>query len=179
MRIGFVGLIDYQPNFDAVRWFATEVLPRVRRSVPDAVFHVMGHAGPEVARLGRYEGVRFLGYVPDLAPELAELSMLVAPIRFGGGTRFKILEGFAHEIPVVSTTVGAEGLDARDGEHLLVRDDPDAFARAVVELHQEAERRHRLIANGAALYEARYTWDRGVAAVQDEVASLAAATVRP
>jgi glycosyltransferase involved in cell wall biosynthesis len=176
LHIGFVGFLDYQPNFDAVRWFADAILPRIHKLEPDAEFHVIGQAGPGLEQLGRRRGVRLLGFVPDLEPELADVSVLVAPIRFGGGTRFKILEGFAHEIPVVSTTVGAEGLEARDGEHILLRDDPAAFARAVVELHRDRARRDRLVAAAARLYDDRYTWERGVASVVQVVEELTAPT---
>jgi glycosyltransferase involved in cell wall biosynthesis len=176
LRIGFVGFLDYQPNFDAVRWFADAILPRVRRLERDAEFHVIGEAGPGLRDIGHRRGVRLLGFVTDLAPELAQLSVLVAPIRFGGGTRFKILEAFAHEIPVVSTTVGAEGIDGRDGEHLLLRDDPAAFARAVVDVHRDPVLRSRLVAAAARLYESRYTWERGVASVERVVADLTAST---
>jgi glycosyltransferase involved in cell wall biosynthesis len=174
--IGFVGRLFYRPNFDAVRWFADKVFPRVLRFERDAEFRVIGEAGPGLQDLGRRRGVRLLGHVPELEAELAQVSVLVAPIRFGGGTRFKILEAFAHGIPMVSTTIGAEGIDARDGEHLLLRDDPAAFARAIVDLHRDPDLRDRLTAAAAGLYETRYTWEHGVAAVQQVVAELTAST---
>jgi polysaccharide biosynthesis protein PslH len=174
LRIGFVGRLFYRPNFDAVRWFADRVFPKVQRFERDAEFRVIGQAGPGLEDLGRRRGVRLTGHVPELEAELAQLSVLVAPIRFGGGTRFKILEAFAHGIPMVSTTIGAEGIDARDGEHLLLRDDPAAFARAIVDLHRDPIGRNRLIAAAAELYESRYAWEHGVAAVQHVVAELTA-----
>ena len=177
LRIGFVGLLSYQPNFDAVHWFVRSVLPRVLRDEPLAEFHVIGGgAGPE--DLGRHDRVRVLGFVPDLERALGELSVIVAPIRFGGGTRFKILEGFAHEIPVVSTTIGAEGILAQDGRHLLVRDDPAGFARAVVAVHRDLTLRRRLVSNATQLFRDRYIWERGVAAVQSVVGDLAGETSR-
>jgi glycosyltransferase involved in cell wall biosynthesis len=172
--IGFVGRLFYRPNFDAVRWFADRVFPRVLRFERDAEFRVIGQAGPGLQDLGRRRGVRLLGHVPELEVELAQLSVLVAPIRFGGGTRFKILEAFAHGIPMVSTTIGAEGIDARDGEHVLLRDDPATFAQAIVDLHRDPGLRDRLITAAAGLYESRYTWEHGVAAVQQVVAELTA-----
>ena len=174
LRIGFVGYLDYQPNFDAVRWFTDTILPRIRRDERDAEFHVIGEASVGLKDLSRRPGVHLRGFVPELEPELAKLSVLVAPIRFGGGTRFKIIEGFAHEIPVVTTTIGVEGIDARDGEHVLVRDDPARFARAVVELHRDLTLRTRLVAAAAQLYESRYTWERGIAAVEQVVEDLTA-----
>jgi glycosyltransferase involved in cell wall biosynthesis len=176
LRIGFVGLLDYQPNFDAVRWFADAILPRVRRFERDVEFHVIGKAGPGLRDIGQRRGVRLLGFVPDPASELRKLSVLVAPIRFGGGTRFKILEAFAHEIPIVSTTIGAEGIEAEEGEHLLLRDDPAAFARAIVDIHRNPALRDRLVAAAARLYKSRYTWERGVASVKGVVEELTTPT---
>lgn len=175
LRIGFVGLLDYQPNFDAVRWFATEVLPRIRRIDRGATFEVIGLGSPAVQRLGRLPGVRLHGFVDDLGEALCTLSVLVAPVRFGGGTRFKILEGFAHEIPIVSTTIGSEGLGIRDGEHLLVRDEPADFARAVLDVHRDQDLRRRLVAAAAILHEERFSWERGVEAVRQQVEALVAA----
>jgi len=175
LRIGFVGLLDYQPNFDAVRWFAREILPRVRRLEPDAELRVIGQGGAGLAGLGRRRDVHLVGFVPDLQPELEELSVIVAPLRFGGGTRFKILEAFAHELPVVSTTIGAEGIGARDGEHLLLRDDPDAFARAVVDAHRDPDLRERLVRSATGLYGAEFTWERGVVTVEQVVSDLVTA----
>jgi len=173
LRIGFVGLLDYQPNFDAARWFATAVFPHVRRAERGATLELIGQGGRAVQRLSRLPGVNVHGYVEDLEDRLSDLSVVVAPIRFGGGTRFKILEAFAHEIPVVTTTVGCEGLEVRDGEHLLVRDEPGAFARAVVDAHRDAGLRRRLVTAGARLHAARYTWEGGVQAVRRQVAALA------
>lgn len=172
LRIGFVGLLDYQPNLDAVRWFADAIFPMVRRRERDAEFHVIGHTSVGLPTLARRPGVRMHGFVPELEPELAQLSIIVAPIRFGGGTRFKILEAFAHRIPVVSTTVGAEGIDGRDGVHLLLRDEPRTFADAIVAVYRDRAWRDRLVAAANSLYEARYTWEHGVAAVEQVVADL-------
>ena len=172
LRIGFVGFLDYQPNFDAVRWFADMILPRIRRLEPDAEMRVIGQGGAGLADVGRQPGMQLLGFVADLQPHLEELSVIVAPIRFGGGTRFKILEAFAHELPVVSTTIGAEGIGARDGVHLLIRDDPAAFARAVVDVYRDQVLRERLVRGATRLYETSSTWEHGVAAVQQVVADL-------
>jgi glycosyltransferase involved in cell wall biosynthesis len=172
LRIGFVGLLDYQANLDGVLWFAREVLPRIRALEPRAEFESIGRATGKVARRLRRHGVTLPGFVPELERQLADVSVLVAPLRFGGGTRFKVLEAFAHEIPIVATTIGVEGIPARDGEHLLIRDDAQAFARAVVALHRDPALRARVVGAAARLYEQRYTWEHGVAAVEREVESL-------
>jgi glycosyltransferase involved in cell wall biosynthesis len=165
LRVGFVGLLDYQPNLEGLRWFATRVWPRIRALEPDAEFHVIGHSWSRLPTVERQPGVRMLGFVPELAPHLAELSVLVTPLRIGGGTRFKILEAFAHRLPMVSTVVGVEGIEARDGEHLLLRDGPAEFASAVIEAHRNRALRQRLVDAATRLYEARYTWERGLDAV--------------
>jgi glycosyltransferase involved in cell wall biosynthesis len=94
--------------------------------------------------------------VPDLTVELREAALAVVPIRFGGGTRIKILEAFAHGLPVVTTTVGAEGLEVEDGRHLLVADDADALASACLRLLDDRDLRSRLAAAGRALWQERY-----------------------
>ena len=179
MRIGFVGFLDYQPNFDAVRWFARSILPLIQRREPDAELHVIGQGGAGLADLVRERGVHLHGFVPDLQPHLEKMSVIVAPIRFGGGTRFKIVEAFAHHLPVVSTSIGAEGIGARDGVHLLLRDDPASFARGVVEVHRDRALRQRLVSGANHLYETSCTWEHGVAAVEQVVADLSATAARP
>ena len=99
-----------------------------------------------------------MGEVADVTAELMAADIVVVPIRFGGGTRIKILEAFAHRIPVVSTTVGCEGLDVVDGEHLLVADDPATFASACIRLHENADLRASLVAAAAELWTNRYRW---------------------
>jgi glycosyltransferase involved in cell wall biosynthesis len=172
LRVGFVGLLEYQPNADGVAWFAREIWPRIRRAEPDAEFLVIGRGSESVARAVGQPGVRGLGFVADLAEHLKELDVLAAPLRFGGGTRFKILEAFAHRIPIVSTVIGAEGIDARDGVHLVLRDRPAGFADAVVRVYRDRPFRQRLVAEAAQLYEDRYTWDKGVAAVREVAGRL-------
>lgn len=155
-----VGLLTYEPNQDAAAFFATEILPRIRLHRPDARFHVVGRYDSEsaVEPLRGLPGVEVLGEVADVAGRLAAADIAVVPIRFGGGTRIKILEAFAHGLPVVSTTVGCEGLDVVDGQHLLVADDPAAFAAACLRLSEDAELRTKLVAAAAELWQSRYRW---------------------
>lgn len=155
-----VGLLTYEPNRDAAAFFATEILPRIRLHRPDARFRVVGRYDSEsaVAPLRGLPGVEVLGEVADVAGQLAAADIAVVPIRFGGGTRIKILEAFAHGLPVVSTTVGCEGLDVIDGQHLLVADDPAAFAAACLRLSEDAELRTRLVTAAAELWKSRYRW---------------------
>ena len=170
----FVGLLTYAPNRDAAAFFAHRVLPLVRGRHPEARFRVVGRHGPEaVRRLRGLPGVEIVGEVPDIEAELAAASVSVVPIRFGGGTRIKILEAFAHGLPVVSTTVGCEGLDVVDGRHLLIADRPRDLADACSELLEDAERRKSIGSEGRSLWERRYRWTAVAPAVQEVLRSAA------
>ncbi|MFL6132379.1 MAG: glycosyltransferase family 4 protein, partial [Nocardioidaceae bacterium] len=153
-----VGLLTYEPNRDAASFFAAEVFPLVRKRYPKAVFRVVGRYDVEenVAAFRNLPGVSVAGEVPDLTAELGRAAVVVVPIRFGGGTRIKILEAFAHGIPVVTTTVGAEGLEVENGRHLVVADQADDIAQACLRLFDDPAIRSALAAEGMALWESRY-----------------------
>lgn len=158
-RLLFTGAMDYAPNEQAVSYFSEQIFPAIRSRVPDAEFWVVGRRPTEtVQRCGERDGVRVVGGVPDIRPYLRESSLFVAPLRAGGGTRLKILEALAARQAVVSTTVGAEGLDLADGRDLVLADEPGAFAERCVELLGDADRRRRLGASGRAAVEAQYDW---------------------
>lgn len=154
-RILFVGPMSYIANLDAVRWFGSEVLPRIRERRPSARLVCVGSPTDEPMP----DGVEMIGRVPDLRPWYASAPVSVVPVRIGSGTRYKILEAFAMGGAVVSTPVGAEGLGAIDGEHLLLANDPDEFADAVVRALGDASLRARLGAAGRALTVSNYDWE--------------------
>jgi glycosyltransferase involved in cell wall biosynthesis len=144
---------------DAVEHFFHAIHPRLRALVPELRVRLVGRSpAPEVRRFESRPGVTVLGDVPDVRSHLADASVAVVPLRVGGGTRIKILEALAAARPVVSTSVGAEGLGLRDGEHLLVADDPEAFARAVARLLGDASLRRRLAVAGRGLVVERFAW---------------------
>jgi glycosyltransferase involved in cell wall biosynthesis len=151
----FAGLLTYEPNIDAARFLVTDVLPRLRRHHPDAEVRLVGTYDRRVTDLAGRRGVTLAGGVPDMTPELARADVAAVPIRFGGGTRVKILEAFAHGIPVVSTLAGAEGLDVIAGEHLVIADDAQAFADACARA-LDGDVRHGLRAAGRQLWYDRY-----------------------
>jgi glycosyltransferase involved in cell wall biosynthesis len=165
-----VGLLTYEPNRDGAAFFAAEVLPLVRVHYPHAQFRVVGRYGSpsDVAALRGREGVTVTGEVEDVSAELAAADVVVVPVRFGGGTRVKILEAFAHQVPVVSTTVGCEGLEVVDGEHLLVADAPEALAAACVRLLQREDLRRRVVVQARKLWQDRYRWE----ALEPDVAGV-------
>ncbi len=159
LRMLFLGLMSYQPNEDAVFWFVREVLPRITVSYPDAVFTIAGAQPTErVLALDNGAGVRVAGAVADVRDCYRENSVMVVPLNFGGGSRLKILEAFAAGTPVVSTAKGAEGLDAENERHLLIADTPEAFAAAVIRLHQDGQLYRELKRNARWLAEERYDW---------------------
>jgi glycosyltransferase involved in cell wall biosynthesis len=169
-----VGLMTYRPNADGASWFVREVWPMIRRSLPGAQLRIVGAASGAVLALADEPDVTVTGSLPSLDPELQHADVAVVPIRFGGGTRVKVLESWAHGIPVVSTTTGAAGLGARDGEHLLIADDARSFAHACERAADDLELRARVVDGGRRLHAERYTCDR----VEAVIADLARRTCR-
>jgi sugar transferase (PEP-CTERM/EpsH1 system associated) len=154
----FSGRIGYRPNTDAVVFFAREVLPLILSERPQTVFTVLGAEPPrEVYRLAG-ANVVVTGRVADVRPYCQRAAVLVAPIRFGGGTRLKVLESLAMAKPLVSTSMGCEGIDVRGGEHLLLADSPAAIAAAVLQLLDDRDLAEAIGRRGRALVESRYSW---------------------
>jgi glycosyltransferase involved in cell wall biosynthesis len=147
----------YVPNVDAARFAVDEVLPAVRRVLPDACLHLAGRgADVYMGDLATVDGVRVTGTVPAVRPLLDAAIGVIAPVRYGGGTRLKIIEAFAHGVPVVSTTLGAEGLRVTDGVDVLLADDGSALAEACVRVATDMALNERLARAGRRLYEAEY-----------------------
>lgn len=156
--IVFTGLMRYRPNVDAAIYFAQDVLPLIRRVRPEVTFTIVGaDATEEVQRLAGPEVV-VTGTVPDVRPYVARAAAVVVPLRMGSGTRLKVLEGLAMGKALVSTSLGCEGIDVRDGEHLLVADDPLDFAAAVLRLVDAPGGAAVLGRRGRALAVAQYSW---------------------
>ena len=152
----FQGSLGYPPNIDGAEWLATAVAPRLRAAVPATEVRLVGRPATSVRQLHEPGVLTVVGQVPSMEQELARATVAVVPVRYGGGTRVKILESFAHRVPVVSTTLGAEGLDVTDGVHLLLADDPDAFAAATIRLLRDPVLRVRLTQAAETLYLDRY-----------------------
>jgi sugar transferase (PEP-CTERM/EpsH1 system associated) len=157
----FTGAMDYPPNVDAVTWFCREVWPILRRRAPALRLDIVGRAPDgRVRSLDGRERVRVVGEVPDVRGYLAQASAVVVPLRAGGGTRLKILEAMAMARPVISTTLGAEGLDSVAGSDILLADTPIDFAHAVEDVISSPDTAHRLGEAGRRLAVARYDWQR-------------------
>ncbi len=163
-RLVFVGRLTYAPNRDAVDELLSSIWPRIVSQVPDATLSIVG-AGAE--RWGRElwpDGVEFLGEVESIEEHLAGRLATVIPLRSGGGTRLKVLEAFAHQIPVVATAVGVEGLECVSGIHFLLAETPDEFAQAIQRLTDEEALRVRLTTSAAELLAKRYGFEAARAA---------------
>lgn len=156
----FVGGYSWYPNRDALGYFASEILPRLRETSPDLRVRWVGRA-PEAVRREYQERHRMelTGYVDDIRPYVHAAACYVVPLRVGGGTRLKILDAWAMGKAVVSTSLGCEGLEARDGENILIRDEPGAFAAAVQQVLRDEGLRSRLGEGGRRVAEEVYEWD--------------------
>jgi len=157
-NVVFVGVMHYRPNVDAAMYFVREILPHLVRERPNLTFTIVGGGPPEELRRLAGKNVLLTDRVPDTRPYVARAGVSVVPLRMGSGTRLKVLEGLAMGSPLVSTSLGCEGIDIVDGEHLVVADEPLAFARGVLRILDDPALASMLGRNGRALVESRYSW---------------------
>lgn len=156
----YMGDYKYFPNVDAVMYFAQQILPRIVAQRPDFRLVLLGkEPTPEIQALGG-EHITVTGLVDDTRPYLQSSGMFVCPLRTGSGTRFKLLEALASGCPVISTNIGAEGLEAVDGTHMLLRDESQTFADAVIALMDDPARAQRIGQTGRAWVVENYAWQR-------------------
>ena len=145
----FVGGFRHPPNVDAVCWFVAEAFPKIRAALPDVAFHCIGsHTPPEIEALAAVDGVIVHGHVPDIDPYMDGARIAVAPLRYGAGVKGKVNLSMAHGQPVVATRCAVEGMHLRDGEDVLVADDAEGFADAVIRLYRDEPLWTRLSRNG-------------------------------
>jgi glycosyltransferase involved in cell wall biosynthesis len=154
----FFGAINYFPNVDGLLFLLREIWPLIERSHPRARLKIVGQHPTSQILAFRGPRIEVTGKVDDLRPYLASAAVTVVPLRIGGGTRFKILESMAMARPVVSTSIGAEGIDARPGTDILIADDPVSFARAVGSVLDDRALAAELARRGRALVEEKYSW---------------------
>jgi len=159
-RLVFTGVMDYQPNVDAMTYFVRDIFPLVRARVPDAELAIVGQRPTrEVLRLGRSSGVTVTGWVPNVAPYLESAAVFVAPLRIARGVQNKILEAMAAGVAVVCSSAGLNGFDAVPGRDLLVGDTPDMFAAQVALLLIDADRREELRRSAGQFVRQHHGWD--------------------
>jgi len=158
----FVGSMDWLPNIDAVHYMLREIMPLIRRRRPATSMAIVGrNPAPEVLALaGREPGVQVTGTVPDVRPYMWGSLVSVVPLRIGGGTRLKIYESMAARVPVVATSVGAEGLECRHPDQIRLADTPEAFAEVCLELLENAGERERIGAAARELVASRFSWEQ-------------------
>lgn len=164
--IAFSGSNHYYPNAEGLQYFLREVFPLVQRARPDAHVAVVGYSPPELVREWASADVQFKGVVPDLRPELGRARAIIAPLLSGGGTRLKVLEALALGKAVVSTTVGAEGIELVPERDLLIGDTAERFAAQLVRVLADDALAARLGAAGRAVVQERYDWSAAVARLE-------------
>ena len=157
----YAGAMTWYPNRDAMEYFCAEILPLVKERVPDVQLNIIGRSpGPVLERFGANDpAVNVLGFVDDIREHMGRAAVYVVPLRVGGGTRLKILDAMAMGKAVVSTTVGAEGLELGEGKNIVLADTPGDFADRVVELLENDGLRDSIERNARATAEARYSWN--------------------
>ncbi len=167
----FLGGYRHLPNVDAVLYFAREVWPRVRAAIPDITFHVVGsHPPPEVQKLDGKDGIIVTGFVEHLEPYFEKARMSIAPIRYGAGIKGKVAMSMAHGVPVVATGCAAEGMGLSHGQDVLIADDPQAMAEAVITLHRDQALWRTLSGNSLDFVERNYGSRLGLARIREILA---------
>lgn len=168
-RVTHVGSMYWPPNVEGLAWFWERIWPQVQARVPEARLTLIGkNPSDRILAWGQQPDVDVPGYVEDLTPYLAETAVFIVPLHAGAGMRVKIVDAWCWGLPIVSTTIGAEGIATHDGEHLLLADTPVEFAEAVIGVLRDAALQHRLRANGRRWVEEQYDWRR-VYGAWDEV----------
>jgi tetratricopeptide (TPR) repeat protein len=158
-KILFMGGLAYYPNIDGIYYFVEEVLPKVWEQDPTMVFCIAGRdPGMDIQELACDSRIQVIANPDDMSEVAKECIMTVVPLRAGSGTRLKIPHSMAMGLPIVSTSLGCEGLSVVDGLHLLIRDEPQQFAEAVLQISTDADLRHKLRVNGRQLVEEKYDW---------------------
>jgi polysaccharide biosynthesis protein PslH len=169
----FTGTMSYLPNIQAILYFTDQIWPAIVQRVPNARLEVVGQSPPpDVLALARDPRIEVTGFVPDVRPYLSNAGAVIAPLLIGGGTRLKILEAMSMERPIVSTSLGCEGIDVQDGRHLLIADEPGAFADRLVDVLNDPQRYRMLGHAGRQLVEESYDWQSLGRQMDDAIRAL-------
>ncbi|MFA4932991.1 MAG: glycosyltransferase family 4 protein [Candidatus Omnitrophota bacterium] len=158
--IVYTGQIGWHPNEDALIYFTKKIMPAIKKAIPGLKLWIVGaNPSPKIKSLaGKNPNIIVTGFVNDVREYIAKATVFIVPLRIGSGTRIKILEALGMQKAVISTSIGCEGLEVRDNEHLLIRDNPEEFAQGVIELLDNEGLRIRLGENGRRLVEEKYGW---------------------
>ena len=160
--IVLTGLMKYRPNVDAAVYFVRDMLPQILAARPNLVFYIVGGEPPDEVRQLAGSNVVVTGTVADVRPYVHKAAVFVVPLRMGSGTRLKVLEGLSMRKAMVSTSLGCEGIDVEDKTHLLIADNPESFASAVLRLLEDTTLAETLARAGRDLVDRRYRWERVV-----------------
>jgi len=156
----FIGGMDYIPNLDSAHYFLHEIFPLVQSKIPAVKVDVVGRELWRIKNQKSLEAVQFHETVPDVLPFFRKADVLLVPLRYGAGTRIKILEAMAAGVPVVSTSKGCEGIEVVSGEHLMIADSPDSFALSVQRLLVDPGLKMTIMQNARHLVETKYAWEK-------------------
>jgi len=169
----FGGSLDVKMNQDAVLWFSASIFPLIKQRIPDVQFWIVGrNPTSEIWKLAKREGIKVTGTVADVRDYYRQAKVFVVPLRLGGGTKLKTLEAMAMGLPIVSTAVGAQGLDIKSGQHICIADRPEDFAARVVELMKDPDKARRIGAEARLLVEKKYSWSSIMGDVDDKLKNL-------
>jgi glycosyltransferase involved in cell wall biosynthesis len=174
----FVGSMDWLPNIDGCNYFVREILPLIRQKRPKCTFAIVGRSpGSGILEMARADpGILVSGTVPDIRPYFWGSSVSVVPLRIGGGTRLKIYEAMAAKAPIVSTSIGAEGLPVIHGRNLYLADTPETFAQHCLELLDSVPARRQIAQTAYEMVSARFSWENAArvfeAILRDETPAL-------
>jgi glycosyltransferase involved in cell wall biosynthesis len=154
----FTGMMGYVPNYEGMLYFLDDILPLIKNRIPDVKVYIVGKQPPEILRDRSSENVIVTGFVEDVRPYVWRSGVYIVPLTMGGGTRLKVLEALAMKKPVVTTSIGSEGINVRHEEEVLIADDPESFAEAVIRLIKDKALRRSLTQRGYELMKEEYTW---------------------
>lgn len=174
-KIVFVGNYLHYPNVDAVLFFHKDIWPRLKYRLPDVRFTIVGQAPPpEIQNLSQDKNIHVTGKVDDVRPFLKKGRVFICPVRLGGGFRGKILEAMAIGRPVVSTSLGAEGVPTHQRENIILADDPEQFSQGILDLMEDDHLFERIRINARKLVEEHYAWEKGVKILEKVLSTMTA-----
>lgn len=173
-RLVFLGSMDWMPNIDGMKWFVSDIYDLVKEKYPTVSLDIVGRRpGEEIKDLANNDSsIRILADVPDVRPHIAEGELFIVPLRVGGGSRIKIYEAMAMDRPVVSTTIGAEGLPLTPNEHIAIGDTPSEFADQIVQLLNDAEKKTHISSQGYELVTKNFQWKNVAVQLRDHCQDL-------
>ena len=172
--IAFIGAFQHSANLDAIDYFLEEIFPLIRHAISDVKFYIIGSDPPESVQRWRCEDVIVTGFVPDLAQTFDSCRLSVAPLRFGAGVKGKILTSMSYGVPVVASSIAAEGMHLTDGEDIIVADCPERFCAAVARVHDDQALWNRLSQTGLKSVAQRFSVDAARDQLRELLASIQA-----